>query len=89
MIIMAILRKKEIRNMSEKGMEKNINEFSLELAKERGNIAIGATVTSPGRIRELRKVIARIKTIKKERLMKSKKDDIQKTAKTGLKNKGG
>lgn len=65
---MAILKKKEIRNMSEKDMEKNVNEFKLELAKERANIAIGATVTSPGRIRELRKTIARIETVRKEKV---------------------
>ena len=64
---MAILRKKEIKNMSEKDMEKNINEFKLELAKEKANIAIGATVTSPGRIREIKKTIARIETVLTQR----------------------
>ncbi|MBN2101423.1 MAG: 50S ribosomal protein L29 [Candidatus Aenigmarchaeota archaeon] len=69
---MAILRKKEIKNMSEKDMEKNINEFKLELAKEKANIAIGATVTSPGRIREIRKTIARIETVLTQRRNTSK-----------------
>ena len=67
---MAIIKKKEIKNMSEKDMEKNISEFKLELAKERGSIAIGATVTSPGRIREIRKAIARIETIKRQKVEK-------------------
>lgn len=71
-MIMAILRKKEIKNMSEKDMEKNINEFKLELAKEKANIAIGATVTSPGRIREIRKTIARIETVLTQRRNTSK-----------------
>jgi len=69
---MAILRKKEIKSMSEKDMEKNVNEFRLELAKEKANIAIGATVTSPGRIREIRKTIARIETVLTQRRNKSK-----------------
>ncbi|NOX71807.1 MAG: 50S ribosomal protein L29 [Candidatus Micrarchaeota archaeon] len=67
---MAILKKKDIRKMNESEIRKNLNEFMLELAKERANMAIGATVTSPGRIRELRRTIARIKTIKREKVGK-------------------
>ena len=62
---MAILRSKEIRKMDEKEMKKQIGELNLELAKEKANIHMGASVTSPGRIREIRKTIARIKTIKR------------------------
>ncbi len=69
---MAILRKKEIKSMSEKDMEKNVNEFRLELAKEKANVAIGATVASPGRIREIRKTIARIETVLTQRRNASK-----------------
>ncbi len=61
-MIMAVLRKSEIKKMSVEDMEKNVHDFLLELAKERASIAVGATVTSPGRVRELRKAIARIKT---------------------------
>lgn len=64
---MAILRKKEIRNMNEKDLDKRMTELKLEIAKERANISIGATATSPGRIRGMRKTIARINTIKKEK----------------------
>ncbi len=70
MIFMVLIRKKDIRNMSEKDMEKNINEFKLELAKEKANVAIGASVTSPGRIREIKKTIARIGTVKREKVNK-------------------
>jgi len=69
-IFMVLIRKKDIRNMSEKDMEKNINEFKLELAKEKANVAIGASVTSPGRIREIKKTIARIGTVKREKVNK-------------------
>jgi len=71
-MVMAIFRKKEIKNMSEKDMEKNINEFKLELAKEKANIAIGANVTSPGRIKEIKKTIARIETVLSQRRKTSK-----------------
>ena len=67
---MAILRTKEIRNLSEKDLEKRLSELKLEMAKERANISIGAAVTSPGRIREIRKTIARISTIRKEKAAK-------------------
>jgi len=65
-IIMAVIRKKDIKKMSEKDMNKKLTELQLELSKERANINIGATVTSPGRLREIRKTIARIKTIKNQ-----------------------
>jgi large subunit ribosomal protein L29 len=63
---MAILRKKEIKKMSSDELDKKISELKLELAKEKANISIGATVTSPGRIREIKKTIARIETIRRE-----------------------
>jgi large subunit ribosomal protein L29 len=63
---MAILRMKDIRKMDPKERDKQLKEFRLELSKERANINIGANVTSPGRIREIRKTIARILTERKD-----------------------
>ena len=67
---MAILRKKDIRKMEGKELDKKLSEMRLELAKEKASVKIGANVTSPGRIREIRKTIARGLTIKKERSAK-------------------
>ena len=64
---MAIIRKKDMRKMDEKQFKKQLTELNLELAKERANIHIGANVTSPGRVGEIRRTIARIKTIQKEK----------------------
>jgi large subunit ribosomal protein L29 len=64
---MAILRMKDLRKMDEKELEKQMKELNLELSKEKANIHIGATVTSPGRLKEIRRTIARIKTIKNEK----------------------
>jgi large subunit ribosomal protein L29 len=61
---MTILRMKEIRKMGDSDLNKKLSELQLELAKERANINIGASVTSPGRIKEMKRTIARIKTIK-------------------------
>jgi len=64
---MVILRKKDIRKMDDKDIEKQMKQLNLELAKEKANIHIGASVTSPGRIREIRRTLARMKTIKNEK----------------------
>lgn len=63
---MAIIRKKDMKKMSGKDLDKKLGELQLELVKEKANINIGASVTSPGRIREIRKTVARIKTAKGE-----------------------
>lgn len=63
---MAITRPKDLRKMSGKDLDKQLADLKLEMAKERANISIGATTTSPGKIKELRRSIARIHTIRKE-----------------------
>lgn len=64
---MAVIRNKEIRKLDEKESRKKLEELRLELSKERAKINIGASVTSPGRIRELRRGISRILTIEREK----------------------
>ena len=59
---MAIIRIKDIKKLSRKELSEKLNELHLELAKERASIAVGASVTSPGRLKEIRKTIARQKT---------------------------
>ena len=59
---MAILRVKDVRKLGVKELNEKMNELQLELSKERANIEIGASVSSPGRIREIRRTISRIKT---------------------------
>lgn len=63
---MAILRADEIRDMDEAEREERLQDLNLELAKERGQIAVGGFPENPGRIKELRRTIARIKTIMRE-----------------------
>ena len=64
---MAVLRTKEIRKLDEKETKKKLDELRLELSKERAKINIGASVTSPGRIKDIRRAIARILTHERER----------------------
>lgn len=64
---MAVIRKKEIGKLDDKEMQKKLEELRLELSKERAKINIGASVTSPGRIKEIRKTIAKLMTIEREK----------------------
>jgi large subunit ribosomal protein L29 len=72
---MAVLNKKDVRKLDTKDRNKKLEEFRLELSKERAKINVGASVSSPGRIREIRKAIARILTIDRE---KSKTQEVKK-----------
>lgn len=64
---MAALKIKQIREMKIEDLDKKLSEMKLELVKELGNVKMGRTVKNPGRIKELRRAIARMNTIKKER----------------------
>lgn len=60
---MALLRTKEIRAMEPDAREKKLLELREELMHERGVAAMGGAPPSPGKIRAIRKNIARILTI--------------------------
>jgi len=59
---MAIIRNSEIKLKSKEELQKMLYDLSFELLKERGKIQIGSPPENPGRIREVRKTVARIKT---------------------------
>ena len=63
---MAILRVKEIREMSSDKRIEKLNEFRTELARLKTMVAAGGSIDNPSQIRELRKIIARILTIESE-----------------------
>lgn len=60
---MALLRTKEIRAMDAAAREKKLTELRDELMHERGVAAMGGAPPNPGKIRALRKNIARIHSI--------------------------
>ena len=53
--------------MNDADLIKRLNELRLELAKEKGQIAIGGSPSNPGRVREIKKTIARVLTELKRR----------------------
>jgi large subunit ribosomal protein L29 len=60
---MPLLRTKEIRAMDAEAIAKKLLELRDELMHERGVAAMGGAPPNPGKIRALRKNIARILTI--------------------------
>ena len=63
---MAILRSKEVRKLSDKDFESKFAEIRKELLKLRAQKSAGSTPENPGKIRALRRTIARMVTIKKQ-----------------------
>ncbi|MCX9026457.1 MAG: 50S ribosomal protein L29 [Candidatus Methanoperedens sp.] len=63
---MAILRVDEIRNMNITERQEELDKLKMELIRERAVASAGGAPENPGRIKEIRKTIARIKTIQKE-----------------------
>jgi len=63
---MPLLRTKEIRAMDAETIGKKLTELRDELMHERGVAAMGGAPPNPGKIRALRKNIARILTIMRE-----------------------
>jgi large subunit ribosomal protein L29 len=63
---MAILRVDEIRNMNPTEKQEELDKLKLELIRERAIAAAGGAPENPGRMKEIRRTIARIRTIQKE-----------------------
>jgi len=71
---MAIIKVKDVKGMKPEERSKRLDEFRLELSKLKGSSAVGASIKKPGKVKELRKAIARILTVNNEenRQMKNK-----------------
>ena len=63
---MAILHSAEIRDMTPAEREVEQEELETELLNSRAVQAAGGAPENPGRIKELRRTIARLKTIRRE-----------------------
>ncbi|PIU75998.1 50S ribosomal protein L29 [Candidatus Pacearchaeota archaeon CG06_land_8_20_14_3_00_35_12] len=59
---MVILRNKDIKNMSKEELDKKLKELNLELMKMSAQRATHTTPTNPGKIKEIKKTIAKIFT---------------------------
>ncbi len=61
------MRIKNLRKLNDEDLEKRLGEIKLELMKEMGNKEMGGNIKNPGKIKIMRRDIARILTIKRER----------------------
>jgi large subunit ribosomal protein L29 len=61
------LRKREIRQLLPEEREKRLAEMRTELVKLRTTVKSGGNIENTGRIRELKKTVARILTISNEK----------------------
>ncbi|HJJ44501.1 MAG: 50S ribosomal protein L29 [Methanocorpusculum sp.] len=59
---MAIFRAKEIAQFSDTELAENEEKLRLELIQNYGKVSAGGAPENPGKIREVRRTIARIKT---------------------------
>lgn len=70
---MATIRIKQIKEMTQEDLSKKIGELRLDLFKEMGNIKMGRPIKNPGRIREIKRTISRLLTIKRQKSVKGVK----------------
>jgi large subunit ribosomal protein L29 len=63
---MPILRMDEIRDMDDEERQERVQELRTELIKIRTMIKAGGSVENPGRVKALKKTIARILTVMNE-----------------------
>jgi large subunit ribosomal protein L29 len=63
---MAILRSEEVRKMNSDERQDELDKLVMELIRERAVTSAGGAPESPGKIKEIRRTIARIKTIQTE-----------------------
>ncbi|HUK39185.1 MAG TPA: 50S ribosomal protein L29 [Methanomicrobiales archaeon] len=59
---MAIFRAKEVHQLSDVELQENMQKLKMELLQKYGKVSAGGAAENPGRIREIRRTIARILT---------------------------
>ena len=64
---MTKLDAEELRDESESELRQQLQDLQKELVKERGQIEVGGFAENPGEIGEMKKSIARIKTVLNEK----------------------
>jgi large subunit ribosomal protein L29 len=67
---MAILRVLEIRKMNSKDRVAKLQELEMELLKLKSQRSAGSQLDSPGKIRAIKRTVAKILTIEREDVKK-------------------
>ena len=66
-----IIRSSELRDMTETDVRKKLMEVQAELMRQKGKMTSGGAPENSGRMKELRRTVARILTIMKQKGMKA------------------
>ena len=64
---MAKIKKKELRMLSNDELNSRLDELRRELMKFNTEVSTGTVIKNPGQIKQIKKTIARILTILKEK----------------------
>ena len=72
---MAIIKKSELVHMREPQLIEKLTELKKEMVKVNAQIAIGTIPENPGRIKEIKKTIARLNTLLKQLKEKAEKEE--------------
>jgi large subunit ribosomal protein L29 len=59
---MALLRAREVQQLSEVELQEQMDKLRMELVQHYGKVSAGGATENPGHIGELRRTIARLKT---------------------------
>jgi large subunit ribosomal protein L29 len=70
-VSLPILRIQEIREMSDEERANRLDELRTELSKLYTMINAGGSIENPGRVKSLKKAIARILTVTREEELKA------------------
>jgi len=65
---MPIFKMSELRNMRAEEIAEELRKLESEMVRERGLVSAGGAPEKPGRIKDIRKTIAKIKTVQRERM---------------------
>jgi len=68
---MSLLKMSELRAMNKDELEDTLKQIKADLMQERGLASMGGAPPNPGKLKSLRKNIARILTIQSEREAKN------------------
>lgn len=82
---MVLIRVKDINAMTAEAREQKLTELRAELTRIRTMVNAGGAVENPTRIRELRRAIAQILTIKNEKKLGIREPDAVKEEKPSKK----
>lgn len=63
---MSIIKKSKMKQMPEAEMDSKLRELRIEISRELATSEIGGSMKNPGKIKEMRKTVARLLTRKRQ-----------------------